>query len=99
MKYWQEFLRFEYADEVMLIVGALLVVWSALKIIRSSLKLVFWVLIAGLGALSASYGMQHSPLNLPPLHELGLADIRRLAPDIPTDVLQVLCEKLQQSGS
>jgi hypothetical protein len=98
MQYWHEFLRFEFADELMLIVGALLVFFSVLKIVRSSLKLLFWVLLAGLGAASVSYGMQHSPLDLPPLDQLRISDIRNLAPGLTDDVLTILCQKLQGTG-
>lgn len=94
MDYWQEFIRFEYANEIMMVVGTLLVFFSALKILRSSLKLLIWVVLASLGAASLSYGVQHSPYDLPALDSLGVADIKALAPKLNKDVLEFLCEKL-----
>jgi len=98
MEYWRAFLEFEYANEVMMILGTLLVVVGVMKIIRSSLKLVFWVLLSGLGVASVSYGMSNSPLNLPGINNIGLADLERLRSGLSTDVLKLLCIKLDELG-
>ncbi|ASJ72969.1 hypothetical protein [Granulosicoccus antarcticus] len=96
MQYWQEFQKFEYANEVLIMLGALLVFIAALQIVRSSLKLLFWVLIAGCGAISASYGMQQSPYDLPSLNTGALSGARLsdLVAGKDQDVLEYLCQKL-----
>ena len=97
MEYWQAFQNFEYANEVMIICGALLVFIAALKIVRSSLKMIFWVILAGVGAASVSYGMNGSPINLPGTGNINLEDIVGPGKNMSRDVLQVLCEKLSAS--
>jgi hypothetical protein len=96
MEYWQAFLRFEYANEVLMICGALLVFIATMKIVRSSLKLVFWVLLAGVGAASVSYGMSGSPINLPGTGNIDLTDIIGPGKNMSLDVLEVLCVKLSE---
>ena len=97
MKYWQQFQQFEYANEVMLVVGALLVFIGALQIVRSSLKLLFWVLIAGVGAISATYGMQQSSYDLPSFNTTRFngTSLSDLVAGKDQDVLEYLCQKLE----
>jgi len=97
MEYWQAFQHFEYANEVMMVFGALLVFIAVLKIVRSSLKLAFWVLLAGVGAASVSYGMNGSPINLPGTGNINLEDIVGPGKNMSVDVLRVLCVKLSEN--
>ncbi len=94
-RYWQEFLGFEYANELMMGIGVLLFIIAALKIIRSSLKLLFWVLLGTLGAASFSYGYNIHKGILP--GDLGVIerfDLSALIRDGKEDALRLLCEKL-----
>ena len=101
MKYWQQFQQFEFANEVMLVVGVLLVFIGALQIVRSSLKLLFWVLIAGVGAISATYGMQQSPYDLPSFNTTTLngSNLSDLVAGKDRDVLEYLCQKLDTADA
>jgi len=93
MEYWQEFIRYEHANSIMIALGVLLVFVSIMKILKSSFKLLLWVILAGLGTASLSYGFQHSPYDLPKLDSVSLPEIQELAPNLNTDVLEFLCEK------
>ncbi len=97
MEYWQEFIRYEHANSVMMSVGALLVFISIMQIIKSSFKMLFWVTLAGLGAASLSYGFEHSPFDLPALDKLSVTDIKNMAPDMDGDVLDFLCQRIEQT--
>lgn len=99
MKYWHQFQQFEYANEVMLVVGAVLVFIGALQIVRSSLKMLFWVLIAGLGAASLTYGMQQSPYDLPSFNtpSLDRAHLSNMVDGKDQEVLEYLCQRLETS--
>jgi len=94
MEYWQEFIRYEHANSIMMAVGALLIFISVLKIVKSSLVMLFWVSLAGIGAASLAYGFEHSPYELPALDSLKVTDIKKFAPELDTDVLNLLCEKI-----
>ena len=96
MEYWHAFLEFEYANEVMMILGTFLVVVGVMKIIRSSIKLLFWVLLSGVGEASVSYGMSNSPLDLPGINRIGLSDLDRLRSGLSNDVLKLMCIKLDE---
>ena len=50
MEYWEEFQKFEFANETLMVVGGLLVLFAVFQIIKSSVKLVFWVILGSLGA-------------------------------------------------
>lgn len=94
MKYWQEFLKFDYAIEVLLAIGALFVLVGIVQIVRSSIKMLFWVVIVAIGAAAGSYGLQEGPYTLPGLDRLQEANLNTLASSIDSDVLQYLCQKL-----
>ena len=91
--YWARFEAFEYSYEILMGVGGLLVIIAALKIIRSSLKVLFWVVLGAIGVVSFSYGMNRGDSDL--ANELdGKLDIPSLIADGKEDVLRVLCERL-----
>ncbi|MGQ7844581.1 hypothetical protein ACUNV4_08900 [Granulosicoccus sp. 3-233] len=94
MNYWQEFLQFEYAHEILMAVGGLLVFVGVLQIVRSSLKMLFWVVIAGIGGITASYGMQQGSITIPGMEKLRGANLDTIASNIDTDVLEFLCQKI-----
>ena len=93
MDYWHQFLQFEFANEVLMIGGAMLVLIGVMRIIKSSLRLVFWVLLSGIGVASVSYGMTGSTINLPGTNG-SVTDIVDQGKEIPLDALRVLCLKL-----
>jgi len=99
--YWLRFLNYEYSNEILMGIGVFLFIVAALKIIRSSLKLLFWVLLGTLGAFSFSFGYNDGNSGLPQIAaeraaSIDLADIVR---DGKEDVLRVLCERLPGLGS
>lgn len=61
---WSQFREFQFANEVLILLGALLVLIGVVKIVRSSIKMLFWVLLSGLGAMSVAYGMNSSGLGM-----------------------------------
>lgn len=93
--YWNRFLEYEYAYEVLMGVGAIILIVAVLKIIRSSLKMLFWVVLGSIGFLSFSYGFNNGDGTLPggfgSDRPIDLADIVR---DGKEDVLRVLCERM-----
>lgn len=95
----QQFLNFEYADELMIGLGAFLIVTGVMRIIKSSLTMVVWVALSALGVASVSYGMNRSAINLPFLEDprAGLAELAELAApgkELSVDALAILCERL-----
>jgi len=90
---WRDFEALEYSHEILMGVGGLLIIIAALKIVRSSLKVLFWVVLGGIGAASFSYGMNRGDGSIS--QELdGKIDISDIIRDGKEDVLRVLCAKL-----
>lgn len=95
----QQFLNFEYADELMIAFGAFLIFTGVMRIIKSSLTMVIWVALSGLGVASVSYGMNRSAIDLPFLDDpqASLAELAELAlpgKELSADALAILCERL-----
>ena len=90
---WARFEAFEYSYAILMGVGGLLVIIAALKIIRSSLKVLFWVVLGAVGVVSFSYGMNRgdSDITRELEQKVDIADVFREGKE---DVLRVLCEKL-----
>ena len=97
----EAFLRSDHAGEILIALGALLLLVGVTRILKSSLTLAFWVLLCGLGAASVSYGMKRSPLDLPALPggASTVADRFEAGRALSADVLKVLCERLDDYGS
>lgn len=98
MEQLQSFLQLDYADEILIGVGVLLVFFSVLKIISSSIKMLFWVLLAAIGVVSLSYGFEQSPLDLPGISEVSLPSLADIAANTDSDVLKFICEKFDAGG-
>ena len=98
MEYWEAFQEFEFSNETLMVVGALLVLIAVMQIIKSSLKLVFWVILAGVGAIGALYGHDRSALRLP--SDL-IDDARNLAGQggLTDSMMQALCLKVLNEPS
>ena len=101
MDHIEAFLRADHAGEILLVLGALLVLVGAWRIVRSGLALAFWMLLCALGAVSVSYGMQRTPLDLPALpgETMTIADRVDAGKALSADVLRVLCERLEDYGA
>ncbi len=97
MEMWEDFRRLAYSDEILIGLGALLVLVGIVKIVRSSLKMLFWVLLSALGLASISYGMDQNPINIGFGQKLILSDYIGQGKEMSADVLKLLCTKLEET--
>jgi len=97
MEYWQAFQQFEYSNETLMVVGAFIVFIGLLQILKSSMKLMFWVVLVAVGASAAFYGYDKSAVRFP----AHLADeVRALAGPggaLSDGMMQALCLKVLRS--
>ncbi len=98
MEQFQSFLQLDYADEILIGVGVLLVIFSVIKIISSSLKMLFWVFLAAIGAVSLSYGFEQSPFDLPGINAVSFPSLADIAANADSDVLKFVCDKFNSGG-
>jgi len=98
MEYWEAFQRFEFSNETLIVLGGLLVVVAVLQILKSSLKMVFWVVLAVIGCFSALYGYDRSAVRLP---DSLVEEARNLAGpgSLTNGMMQALCLKVLNEGS
>jgi len=92
MEHWEQFLQYEYANMVLLVLGALLFLWGVLKILGSSIKLILWVLIAALGGSAFAYGLELS--NVPINVTQELQDLVGPGKDLSVDAVRGICERI-----
>jgi len=98
MEYWEEFQKFEFSNETLMVLGGLLLVFALFQILKSSMKLVFWVLLGSCGAISALYGYDRSSVRLP----AHLADeVRNIAGyrGLTDGMMQALCLRVMSGES
>jgi len=83
-------------DVAFMATGGLLLLYSAVRIIRSSLVLAVWVAVAALGFASIAFGMSGSAIDLSALHEHGGDWIDRVSDGAGTgaEALARLCRQL-----
>lgn len=94
-----DFLNYQYASEILMGIGIVLGVVSTLRVMKSSLALIFWFALAIVGGGTFMYGFKNSDYDaLAGIKDATLSGINGLSTDTPSDVLQVLCEKLEGLG-
>ena len=91
---WEEFLQFEFANEILMAGGALLVLIGVLKVLRNSLRVIFWVLLVGVGAFSVAYGMDRSSMAFPVSLSQELKDLVGPGREMSVEAMQLLCTRL-----
>jgi len=99
MEHWNNFLQFDYANEVLIVVGAIMVLMGVMKILGSSLKLLFWVLLSGAGAFSVAYGVERSGSDVPSNLAEELRSFIGPGRELSVDAMRVLCERLDDDPS
>ncbi len=101
MDHFEAFLRAEHAGEIMIAAGALLALFGAWRILKSSLTLIFWVALSGLGVASVAYGMQSAAIALPgvPSPARQFSEPLNQGAELSADVLRVLCARLAAYGA
>lgn len=94
MEHWNNFLNFEYANEVLIVVGALLLLFGVMRILSSSLKLIFWVLLSGLGGFAVAYGVERSGSDIPLNLSQEIKSLIGPGRELSVDAMGVLCDRL-----
>ena len=99
MEQWNAFLDFEFANEILIVVGALMVLIGVMKILGSSIRLLLWVLLAGLGGFAVAYGVERSGSDLPVSLSQELRSFIGPGRELSIDAMRVLCERLDNQGN
>jgi len=94
---WKDFRGLPYADEILIGVGAMLLIVSILKIVKSSLKMFFWVALAGLGLTGIAQGLDHNPFVAAAVGSSPVADYIGTSKEISSDALSILCRKMEET--
>ncbi len=96
MELWEEFRQLDYSNEILMIFGALLLLFGVMRIIRTSFSMLMWVLLCGLGAASMAFGFNEA--GSPPLFENNpdLTEYVGVGKEISSDALLKLCEKIAE---
>ena len=97
LDYWQNFRSMAYSDELLIAIGALLLIIGIIKIVRSSLTMLFWVVLSALGLTAISQGLDKSPFTLAEEQRGNISDVIGAGQELSADVLAVLCRKLDEN--
>lgn len=96
-EFWNQFRALSYSDELLIGIGALLLIFGIIKIVKSSLTMLFWVLLSGLGLAAISQGLDKSPFQIAAANKDQLSDYVGAGKEMSADVLNVLCKKLDEN--
>lgn len=93
MEYWEAFQRFEFSNETLIVLGSLLVLFAVVQILKNSIQMAFWVVLAVVGCFSAIYGYDRSAVRLP---DNLVEEARNLAGPggLTNGMMQALCLKI-----
>lgn len=95
--YWSQFRAMAYSDELLIAAGAILLIIGVIKIVKSSLTMLFWVVLSGLGLTAIAQGLDQSPFQIAEANKEQLSDYVGAGKEMSADVLNVLCRKLDES--
>ena len=94
MEQWYAFLDFEFANEILIVVGALMVLFGVMKILGSSIRLLLWVILAGIGGFAVAYGVERTGSDLPINLTQELRSFIGPGRELSVDAMRVLCDRL-----
>jgi len=97
LEYWNQFRSMGYSDELLIGLGAILLIVGVIKIVKSSLTMLFWVVLSGLGIAAISQGLDKSPFQIAAANRDQLGDYIGQGKELSADVLNVLCRKLDEN--
>jgi len=95
--YWHDFRSMAYSDELLIAIGAVLLIVGVLKIVRSSLTMLFWVILSGIGLAAISQGLDKSPFEMAEEQRGNITEVIGAGQELSADVLAVLCRKLDEN--
>lgn len=98
LDYWHQFRAYPQSDVVLFGVGGIMLIFSVLKIVKSSFVMLFWVVLSGLGLTSISIGLDQNPLQLASLNKDKVTDYLDAGKELSADALQVLCRKMDENA-
>jgi len=97
INYWKDFRSLPYSDELLIGLGAMLLIVSILKIVRNSFTMMFWVALAGFGLTGIAQGLDHNPFVSAAVKHNPVVDYIDSGKDISADALEILCRKLEET--
>jgi len=98
IEFWKDFRAFAYSDEIFIGIGAMLLIVSILKIVKSSAVMMFWVALSGLGLTGIYQGLDRNPMQLAASKPAAQAiDYLDTGKEISTDALGILCRKMEET--
>lgn len=95
--YWSEFRALPYSDMVLMAGGAIIGIFAILRIVQNSLKMLLWVLLAGLGLSAWAHGAHRAPWSERPITDVELAELYERGSGGLRAALEALCWKLDDS--
>lgn len=97
LDYWNQFRSMAYSDELLIGIGAVLLIIGIIRIVKSSLTMLFWVVLSGIGLAAISQGLDTSPFQLASAGSGQLTDVVGAGKEMSADVLNVLCKKFDEN--
>ena len=94
---WQDFRSLAYSDELLIGLGAMLLIVSILKIVKSSATMLFWVALSGLGLTGIAQGLDSNPFVAAATRHGPVANYIDTSKDISADALGILCRKMEET--
>jgi len=91
---WQSFMNSEFSTEALVAGGGVMVVFGIVRIIKSSFKLVLYVLMVIIGGCAMAYANQHATFKLPNNLQASIGSLALPGRDLSVDALRTMCEKV-----
>ena len=96
LQWWHEFRALAWSDEILIVCGLLLLLVAVARIVQNSIRMLFWVLLAGLGLAAAAHGSGNAPWLERSLAGVTLEDVVGPGRALSRDVLELLCIRLDE---
>ena len=94
---WKDFRALAYSDELLIGLGAMIFLFSILKIVKSSATTLFWVVLSGLGLTGISQGLDNNPFAAAATRQTSVTGYVDTGKELSADTLSVLCRKMEET--
>ncbi len=94
---WKDFRALAYSDELLIGLGAMIFLFSILKIVKSSATTLFWVVLSGLGLTGISQGLDNNPFVAAAARDTPITGYIDSGKELSTDALGILCRKMEET--
>lgn len=96
VQHWRTFSDMPYSNELLVALGALVLLFAIVRIVRNSVMMLIWVLLGSVGLAAVLHGTDRAPWQERTFDGQSVAEMLESGRGRSRDVLEVFCARLDE---